>query len=464
MAKCLAKLQSLESEYTKEENHRKITLRTVMQSVYLTLNFFVRNDLVSYASTCAFGFLFSFIPVVMMILVILIRVLHANIYAVSSLIGSNQAMEAFVQAVNAFLKTNPSLGGYFNVESAALSLNSITKITNFEIVIGFAIIWMARRFFVSVMNGMHKVFKQEAKYRPVISQLMSLGGEALLVVLISVIVFAVVTFHAVVKLPLLDELVLRYPSVFKNIGRIVNVIPFLAMFLAVSVCYRIGSASRPRFMAVFASAASCTACFYVFQKLMHIFINVNKYNIIYGVLSGIIVMLMEVFFFFIIFLFFAQFLFVYQFFTTLILGELYLLPARDDVSILAMVRRTLFIRPDTLLNDGEYVVSLNRGEYLYKRGERCRAAYYLAQGTVVVMRPNGISYVECGNFLGEEAFFLDGVRHEDVKASSYAKLIAIPEDIFLKLLERNPRVSKKALSEINGYFAKFSNLYGEYSG
>ena len=65
--------------------------------------------------------------------------------------------------------------------------------------------------------------------------------------------------------------------------------------------------------------------------------------------------------------------------------------------------------------------------------------------------------------MGEEAFFLDGVRHEDVKASSYAKLIAIPEDIFLKLLERNPRVSKKALSEINGYFAKFSNLYGEYS-
>jgi len=72
--------------------------------------------------------------------------------------------------------------------------------------------------------------------------------------------------------------------------------------------------------------------------------------------------------------------------------------------------------------------------------------------------------VERGSFLGEEAFFLDGIRHEDVKASSSSKLIAIPEEIFKRLLERNSQVSKKALSEINGYFAKFDNIYGEYSG
>lgn len=448
-------MKNSEAEYTKEENHHRITIRTVLQSFYLTISFFFQNDLISYASTCAFGFLFSFIPVVMMILVILIRVLHANLDSVSMIMGSNSTIETFVKAINGILHSNSSITQYFDVQSTVTSLNSIKTVTNFEIVIGLAIILMARRFFVSVMNAMRRIFNKEAVYRPVISQLLSLAEEALLVIIISVIVFAVGTFRTVVKLPILEDLILRYPLIFKHLKRGVNIIPFVALFLAVSVCYRLGSATKPRIAAVFVSAASCTFAFIIFQKLMGIFININKYNIIYGVLSGVIVILMEVLGFFMIFLFFAQFLFVYQFFTTLILGELYLLPSREDTSIFATLKRLLFIKPDILLNAEENVVTFKRGDYLYRSGELSKNSYYLAQGSVLLIRPSSISYVDKGNFFGEEAFLLDGRRHEDAKAASTIKAIAIPEPLFKKLIERNPQVSKKALSQINYYFAKF---------
>ena len=49
-----------------------------VQSLYLNVGLFFANDLMSSASACAFGFLFSFIPVSMMIFVILFRFLHAT--------------------------------------------------------------------------------------------------------------------------------------------------------------------------------------------------------------------------------------------------------------------------------------------------------------------------------------------------------------------------------------------------
>ena len=40
----------------------RYSLRTLIQEAFLTGNFFVQNDLLTYASACAFGFLFSLLP------------------------------------------------------------------------------------------------------------------------------------------------------------------------------------------------------------------------------------------------------------------------------------------------------------------------------------------------------------------------------------------------------------------
>ena len=57
---------------------KKISFRTICQKIFLTCVFFGQNDLFSYASSCAFGLLFSFFPVVIMTSSFLIRVLKAS--------------------------------------------------------------------------------------------------------------------------------------------------------------------------------------------------------------------------------------------------------------------------------------------------------------------------------------------------------------------------------------------------
>ena len=62
----------------KPGQRKKHSLVTGIQKLYLSIVFFFMNDMWSYASACAFGFLFSFVPVVMLVLVIVIRLFHAS--------------------------------------------------------------------------------------------------------------------------------------------------------------------------------------------------------------------------------------------------------------------------------------------------------------------------------------------------------------------------------------------------
>ena len=69
---------NMEQQDFPRKKAKRYTLRTFVQETFLTGNFFIQNDLITYASACAFSFLFSLLPVVIMCAVILIRVLKAS--------------------------------------------------------------------------------------------------------------------------------------------------------------------------------------------------------------------------------------------------------------------------------------------------------------------------------------------------------------------------------------------------
>lgn len=425
---------------------KKPSFITVIQSLYLTINFFFTNDLLSYASACAFGFLFSVIPVAMMIIVILIRFLHAS-----------------PETVTALLETVRGLGDFLSKNNFVRSLSEIKPVTNFEIVIGVAIVMMARRFFMSVMGGLNKIFGAERKSRPLMTQLISLAGEAVIVVGIATIVFLSMTFKTIEKIPVLTGLANLLPGPARLVSALfTSLFPYIFLFIATSLAYKSGSRTRPSFFTCMLFAAGSTLSFIVFLKIMNLFINVNKYNVIYGVLSNTIVLLMEVFFFFIIFLFFAQWLFVFQFFDTLLLCELYLLPARDETSLTDLSKRLLFIRPDYLLKNELNTIRLKKGDNVYSTGQVGKDAFYVSKGTVRITRLNHVSFADRGCFFGEEACMLRELRNEDATAWTDAEIVRIPEETFFMILDKNPRAASKALSRISNYFAKFYGLTKEY--
>lgn len=425
---------------------RKITAVTVLQSLYLTGRFYLTNDLIAYASACAFGFLFSFIPTIMMILVILIRFLHAS-----------------PETVTSFLNSTKIFSNTFDLQHLVDSILSVKTVTNFEVVLGLAIIWMARRFFSSVMSGLHSVFKQQMPSRPVASQILILAGEAIIVILATVLIFAVISFKTIRRNPIFQGIVQAFPTLLGSFSsQIVNTLPLFIIFVMVTICYKEESGTKPSWLLCIVASAACTFSFWVFQRLMGLFINVNRYNLLYGVLSNVIVMLLEVYFFFMMFLFFAQYVFVYQFFDILLLGELYVLPKRENTNVLASIKRILFIRPDFLLSKDVNVIRCKKGDYIYRLGDADTDAYYIARGTVQIMHKNSLSYLERGSFFGEEACILNETRNEDACAHTDVEIVRISSNTFLSLLEKNPAASRKALSQISTYYAKVYGRKDDY--
>jgi len=425
---------------------RKITYVTVLQSLYLTGNFYITNDLIAYASACAFGFLFSFIPVVMMILVILIRFLHAS-----------------PETITSFINTHIIFSDTFNLQYLIDSILSIKHITNFEVVLGLSIIWMARRFFSSVMDGMHTIFKQQLPSRPIATQILILAGEAIIVVLTATIIFGIISFKAIKQNQIFQGIVNAFPHLLGSYSTLlVNIIPLVIIFFVIMVCYKEGSGTKPTWGLCAIASGGRTFSFWVFQRLMGLFININKYNLLYGVLSHVIVSLLEVYFFFMMFLFFAQFLFVCQFFDILLLGELYVLPGREDTHFFAALKRILFIRPDYLMNRDVNVMHLKKNDYIYHKGDSGTDTYYLARGTIEIIRKNNLSFIDRGKFFGEEACILNQARNEDALAQTDVVVVRISGDTFLSLIEKNQMASRKALSQISAYYAKVYGRNDEY--
>lgn len=428
---------------------KKVTFTSFLQSLYLTSFSFFSNDLLSYASSCAFGFLYSFIPIITLAAVVVLRIANISPDTVINLI---QSSGIFTDTVD-FTKI-------------VMSITSIKRISNFEIITGIAILIMARRFFVTTISGINCIFKNQVIQKPLITQTLIIAGEAILIILISVVVTLAIAFRTVQQLPNFENLTVKFPGILNDVNDlIVSTVPYLFIFTVVTITYQFCSRCRPKFAYSAICALGCTLFIMGTQKLLRVFLNMNRYNIVYGVLSNLIVLLLEVWFFFIFFLFFAQQLFVIHYFDTLIIGELYLLPPRDSDKLGDGIKRILFINPSYLTRQykGTNVVHFERGQQIYTEGDEGTDVLYILKGTVEVYRQNNVNYIESGAFFGEQSCMLNEVRIDSAKAVTEVDILKISSETFFDVLDKNINVSRKALSRISKYFSRFYGLSNDNS-
>ena len=141
----------MEQQNPSSSKTKRYTLRTFVQETFLTGNFFIQNDLITYASACAFSFLFSLLPVVIMCAVILIRVLKAS-----------------PSVLNNLYQFDTELSQILDVSHLVNSVLDFQGGIIFNIVVGVFIFWMARRLFNSTMKGIGCIFHKELVVRPLV--------------------------------------------------------------------------------------------------------------------------------------------------------------------------------------------------------------------------------------------------------------------------------------------------------
>lgn len=288
--------------------------KALPQYLFLTFKKFFENYLLSFASDCAFGFLFSAIPILMMIITALVRVFNATPEAVSALLGF----------LNRFSE-------YFDANAFVDSVFSVEKLTSVEVLLGISIFLMARRFFASLTRSMSCIFHTKVSVRPLYTQIFIIISEIVLVIIIAlffIIIFSFRSFFMSSLYPILISESSKINGILSN--ALLQHMPYILMTLFIFIFYRFGSGVQPKGTASFSSAFLCTITFFLLQKILHAFFGYSQYNYIYGMLVKLMLLLIEVYAFFILFLFFAEFLFVTQFYDEITAERELLAPIEPD--------------------------------------------------------------------------------------------------------------------------------------
>lgn len=420
------------------KKNTKSGLIHLSQIVYLTARGFFKNNLGMCASACTLGFIFSFIPLIMLILTTFIGILHA----------SPAVLEGF-SALVANITPVFDINGYINGLKHGFVINWV----NFLLAV--FVIWMARKMFLSIIQSLSKIFNTVAPARPVINQLLTFAGEVFIVVIVAASFFAAFLTRQIFKLPVFERISSLSPILFSHLSNfLVNLVLYIIIFSMTVAAYKIGSGTKPKTRLCIVSALLCTVTFYIAITIISVFMNRANYNTIYGVLGNIIILLFEVYIFFNLFMVFAQMIFTVQFFNSNLLSELYLLPEKNPKNLDDILRRAIFITPSALMTQKNMEI-FNPGQEIFKNGETVDSVYYLVSGTIREERNDSVKTRSAGSFFGDLDFMIDANHRSAATAISECKVIKIPGDDFSELLDKNPKAAVKAMSKLSRYTAKF---------
>ena len=414
------------------------------QILYLTLSNFTKNALWESASACAFGFIFSFIPVTMIIFTVLVGILriYPNIY---------NFIISFTEQFDSVVKITPVLDRLLQIRS----------FSSFNIFLAVWIVWMARKLFNSIIISMNKVFRSVSKRKSWFNQILTFIIEFSITLIIAVIIIAAFVLSRIMSLSFFQTLLAYFPLLQKqsssNLGTIVL---YFILFISTVLAYRIIPGTKPLLRRCVFYAALSTAVFFIVSWFLNMFMNVTNYNTVYGTISSLVVLMMKVYLFFIIFLFCAQMIYVSQFFDTLLRSEIYLLPAFESKGIGNYLRRFLFINPSEIQTK-ENTVKLEIGETLYRKDEKVTRVYFLKSGAISEASDKGFTLRSQGCFLGDVQCILNQTYQAEAQALAECELISFTAEEFMQIIERSHHAARKAISKISEYTATAYNAENE---
>lgn len=429
---------------TKAQAYFKKVCSRFGQMLYLTLSNFSKNALWESASACAFGFIFSFIPVTMIIFTVLVGILriYPNIY---------NFIISFTEQFDSVVKITPVLDKMMEIRS----------FSSFNIFLAIWIVWMARKLFNSIIISMNKVFRSVSKRKSWFNQILTFIIEFSITLIIAVIIIVAFVLSRIMSLSFFQNILTYFPLLQKqsssNLGTFVL---YLILFISTVLAYRIIPGTKPLLRRCIFYAALSTAAFFIVSWFLNMFMNVTNYNTVYGTISSLVVLMMKVYLFFIIFLFCAQMIYVSQFFQTLLKSEIYQLPPFGSKGIGAYLRRFLFINPSQIQTK-ENTIKLEIGQTLYHRNDKVSRVYYLKSGAISEASDQGFTLRSQGCFLGDVQCILNQTYQADTQALAECELISFTAEEFMQIIERSHHAARKAISKISEYTATAYNADNE---
>ena len=414
------------------------------QMLYLTISNFSKNAMWESASACAFGFIFSFIPVTMIIFTVLVGILrvYPNIY---------NFIVTFTEQFDSVVKITPVLDRLLKIRS----------FSSFNVFLAVWIVWMARKLFNSIIIAMNKVFRSVSRRKSWFNQILTFIIEFSITLIIAVVIIAAFIFSQIISLPFFQNIITQIPLLAKqSSSNLATFVLYLILFISTVIAYRVIPGTKPLLRRCIFYAALSTAAFFIVSWFLNMFMNVTNYNAVYGTISSLVVLMMKVYLFFIIFLFCAQMIYVSQFFVTLLRSEIYQLPTYESKGMGNYLRRFLFINPSEIQTE-KNTVKLEIGETLYRADEKVTKVYYLKSGAITEASDKGFTLRSQGCFLGDVQCILNQTYQAETQALVECELISFTAEEFMQIIEKSHHAARKAISKISEYTASAYNAENE---
>ena len=406
------------------------------QILYLTISNFSKNAMWESASACAFGFIFSFIPITLIIFTVLAGIIqvYPNIY--------NFVM-SFADEIQSIIDITPILNKLMQVRS----------IKSFNIFLAVWVIWMARKLFNSIVFAMNRVFRSVSKRKNWFNQLITFIIEFSITFLVAIILIFVFAFIQLLSMPFFQNFLSAFPWIFKQSSYSIGTfILYFILFVSTVIAYRIIPGTKPLMRRCIFYAALSSVAFFVVSFFLNLFLNVTNYNAIYGTISSLVVLMLKVYLFFIIFLFCAQMIYVSQFFEPLLRSEIYQLPGFESKGIDNYLRRFLFINPSEIQTD-KNTIFLKPEDILYKADQKVSYVFFIKKGAISEASEKGFTLRTQGAFLGDVQCILNQTYQSTATALAECEIISFTSEEFMQIIERSHHAARKAISKISEYTA-----------
>ena len=404
--------------------------RKFSQFCFLSVKNANENMIWESASACAFGFIFSFIPVVLIILTVLVTVLKLSPEILSYVID-------FANQFKSFYDFTPLI-------NTLLKMKSISII---EIFLAVWVIWMARKLFYSVVSGINRIFRSVTKRISVVNQMFSIISEFVVVLIFILVILFSFLFNKLNQLPFFKLLNSSFPVLFSTgSNKLIISVTYLLFFIFSVYSYKILSGAKPRWRTCIFYAAVSTGVTFGISFFINKFMRITNYNIVYGAISTLVILLFKVYLFFAVFMFCAQMLYVSEFFENLMICELYYAQTVKKNQVNIIFYEKMFKNP--VFSDAFITKQYKNQQKIYSPEDDAEFVFYLKNGIILDIQANHCKTYRNGDFFGESCIILNEKRKSNAIAVGECEVSYIPKDVFQKILADYPKLGKIALQKM----------------
>jgi membrane protein len=420
-----------------------ILVKTQLQCLVITMQFFGENSLSNHASACAYGFLLSVAPALMLISFFLF-----------SAFGSfaNIGTELISQVYAALDSNIPFLEGVLDETWLSAALPSFAESgIRFRGMAGLvsiaAIFWAGRVFALSLQRGLKVIFTGAKKRNPLTDNIAVLLVELAVLISVMLTIFFSRAARQIYEIfSFFHEALIIISTLSHNH---VNVAFLFLLAAAFYFICRYFIANGPSRRSAIWGSLCCVFSSAIVFRVLTMLLNQTRYNFLYGTLGSLVFLLVRVFFFFMIFFISAQFAWVLDSFDVLLFMKLR--QARMKKSRPGLMDK-LFIHAEGRLQ--KYFRTYTKGMTIFSREDRGEEIFYLLEGEVDVFmlseemgeKPVTLSG---GAFFGEMSHLLSENRSATVKARSDISVLALPPALFDETVKYDTTVDMTIMEHLS---------------